>query len=327
MSFRLTATKYHVTWKSFVAFDKVKELFDKVGKVVALSIVHEVGQLREQDAMAYEHTHAAVLFAKKLDCADVKIWDDGDIHPHVKNRRSMPWIKYLFEVYHQGHKVDKQGKKYFIAPVAIEQITPPNWNPTSLTIAAVVDAATAVDAFDIADVGIKSIGDVITVRRECAKSRKHKHDFDDACTGTFVKKPKGMVDWDKSKALILVGDSGCGKTSWACQQFKNPIMIGELIELKKFNWDGVDGLVLDEADFVNYKRKTQIFMTDTKYRRVIKVEDGQIVIPKGMPRIFCNNQVCFKELPEIKRRCQVWDTRQGGEVDVPVYFEKEITPA
>ena len=263
----MTASKYHVTWKGFVPFDELKTLFGKVGQPTAYSFVHEIGAAKEENATPYEHTHAAVLHAKKLDCKDVKIWDWGDVHPHIKNRRSMPWIKYLFETYHQGNKVAKGGKKYFIAPVAIEQVTPPDWNPTAVTIKMAIEAPTVMDAFDVADVGIKSLGDVITVRRECAKSRKHKHDFDEECSGTFVKKPKGMVDWDKSKALILLGDSGCGKTSWACKQFKNPIMIGELIELKKFNWDGVDGLVLDEADFVNYKRKTQIFMTDTKYRR------------------------------------------------------------
>ncbi len=177
-------------------------------------------------------------------------------------------------------------------------------NSHRILLKEVVDAPSALDAFEIADVSVKSIGDVLAVRRECSRKRKHVHEWDEDATSEFVVK-----EWDRKKALCLIGDSQQGKTAWACKQFKNPIMVGELNELRGIDWNGIDGIVFDEADFSNFKRKTQIFMCDTKYTRTIKVADYTVTIPKGMPRIFCNNQRCFSELPEINNRFVPWDTR------------------
>jgi hypothetical protein len=316
--FRLTATKFHVTWKGFIPFEDLHALAAKYGKLVAYSHVHETGSLREEgdDVEGYEHTHAAWLFAAAGDCSNVKVWDHGDAHPHIKNRRSMPWMQYLFETYHKGHKVAKDGKKFYKAPEAIEQSDVSTWNPKRIAIEQVVKTSDVLEAFEIADVGIKSIGDVLAVRRECATKRKHEHEWDEDATGEFVDKP-----WDRKKALVMIGDSQCGKTAWACKQFENPVLVCELNELKNFNYDGVDGIVFDEADFAKFKRKTQIFMNDLKYTRTIKVADYTITLPKGMPRIFCNNQSCFLDLPEIRNRHEVWDTRGAGD-SVPVYFKK-----
>lgn len=315
-----SATKYHLTYKDHIDFDVLKDLIkDKCGAWTALSIVHENGDVDEQDPMPYAHTHVAFMLAKKMDSTDCRLLDVGDIHPHVKNRTSIKWIQYLFEMYHKGHKVKKDGKKYFIDPVKIWQSeVPQTWTSGRLLLDAVAAAPSAMDAFEIAEVSVKSIGDVLSVRRECQRKRKHKHEWDEDCD----KKRFKTIEWDKKKAFVLLGPSQCGKTSWAAAQFENPVMVGELNELRGMSWEGVDGIVFDEADFANFKRKTQIFMLDMKYTRTIKVADYTITIPKGMPRIFCNNQRCFSELTEINNRFECKDTR--GDVDPktgkPTYF-------
>lgn len=312
--FRWSATKYHLTYKTHINFDSIKALFPEWS---ALSIVWENGDVDEQDATPYAHTHVAVLFKKKLDSTDVALFDIGGIHPHAKNRRSLPWIKYLFEKYHQGHKVKKNGKKYYIEPVKLEQDTPQDWTSSRILLRAVAEAKNAMDAFEIADVSVKSIGDVLSVRRECQRKRKHEHEWDEDCDKTRFK----TIEWDRKKALVLLGPSQCGKTSWAAAQFKNPVMVGELNELRGMSWEGVDGIVFDEADFANFKRKTQIFMLDMKYTRTIKVADYTVTIPKGMPRIFCNNQRCFSELTEINNRFICKDTRDKVDEDgKPTFF-------
>lgn len=313
-NFRWTATKYHLTYKTHIDFDKVKAILPEW---TALSIVHENGDVDEQDATPYAHTHVAVLFKKKLDSTDVALFDIDGIHPNAKNRRSLPWIKYLFDKYHKGHKVKKATlKKYFVEPVKLWQDEPEDWSSHRILLRAVAEAPNAMDAFEIADVSVKSIGDVLSVRRECQRKRKHAHEWDEDCDKARFK----TIEWDRETALVLLGPSQCGKTSWACAQFKNPVMVGELNELRGMSWDGVDGIVFDEADFANFKRKTQIFMLDMKYTRTIKVADYTVTIPKGMPRIFCNNQRCFSELPEINNRFVCADTR--ADLDF-FYFNKD----
>lgn len=314
-----SATKYHLTYKDHLDFDVVKDLIkEKCGAWVALSIVHENGDVDEQDATPYAHTHVAFMLAKKMDSMDCRLLDIGDNHPNVKNRTSIKWIKYLFEYYHKGHKIKRKTlKKYFVEPVKLWQSeVPQSWTSGRLILDAVAAAPSAMDAFEIAEVSIKSIGDVLAVRRECQRKRKHCHEWDEDCDVERFK----TIEWDRSKALVLLGPSQCGKTSWAAAQFKNPVMVGELNELRGMSWDGVDGIVFDEADFANFKRKTQIFMLDMKYTRTIKVADYTVTIPKGMPRIFCNNQRCFSELPEINNRFICRDTR--GDADF-FYFNKD----
>lgn len=300
--FRWSATKYHLTYKGHIDFEVIKELLPEWS---ALSIVWENGDVDEQDPTPYAHTHVAVLFKKKLDSTDTALFDIDGVHPNAKNRRSLPWIQYLFDKYHKGFKVKKNGKKYYIEPVKLFQDEPENWTSSRILLRAVAEAPNAMDAFEIADVSVKSIGDVLSVRRECQRKRKHVHEWDEDCDKSRFK----TIEWDRKRSLVLLGPSQCGKTSWACAQFENPIMVGELNELRGVDWTGIDGVVFDEADFANFKRKTQIFMLDMKYTRTIKVADYTVTIPKGMPRIFCNNQRCFSELPEINNRFVPKDTR------------------
>jgi len=317
-TFEFAAVKYHLTYKTHLDYDEVKaKLEENSRKLVALSVVHEEGDPDEKDATPYEHTHVAVMFSKKVVSTNARLFDVGDVHPHIKTRKSVKWFKYLFEMYHQGHKVKKNGKKYFKSPVKLfDQITPASWDGDRIVFDEVVSAETTLDAFQVAEVTVKSIADVLAVRRECSRKRKHVHEWDEAAD----KKRFKTIEWDRKKALVLLGPSQCGKTSWACAQFNNPVLVGELNELRNFNWDGVDGIVFDEADFSNFKRKTQIYMLDMVYTRSIKVNDFMITIPKGMPRIFCNNQPCFKDLDEIKNRYVPDDTRGQAKDGKPGFF-------
>ncbi len=125
--FRWSATKYHLTYRGHIDFEIIKAKLRSVRPWTALSLVHEIGDVDEESATPYAHTHVAVLFKSKLDSTDVGLFDIDDVHPHAKNRRSLPWIKYLFDKYHKGHKVKASGKKYFLEPVLLEQDEPQDW--------------------------------------------------------------------------------------------------------------------------------------------------------------------------------------------------------
>ena len=157
--------------------------------------------------------------------------------------------------YHKGRKTKADGKKYFIAPVMFKQFGVDEWH-FEADMFAVIRAAPDLEAACMAvDVLPKSIGDVKTLRAD-GKKRSFT-DMEDGLTVDSCKK----VKWDRTKALVIKGSAGSGKTNWALAQFERPCMIEDIDELKGVPAD-CDGLVFDEMLFDFCAKKTQVYLTD-----------------------------------------------------------------
>ena len=50
-----------------------------------------------------------------------------------------------------------------------------------------------------------------------------------------------------TRAQVLWGDSGAGKTAFAVAHFRHPLVCSTLDDLKKFDADVHDGIVLDDV--------------------------------------------------------------------------------
>lgn len=280
--FRLTAQKYHVTYKTHIDLDEFKKRIRK-HPYKCLSFVHEMGDTDEENPTPYEHTHVAVWFNKKLDTTKTTFFDVGNIHPNIQTKRSVKWFQHVCQKYHHGHKTKQSGKKYFIEPVMLHQEGMENTFTPEQKINTIINAPTLEDALLETGIEAKSVSDVIAIRKECKRTATTALE-----DGIDVKRFKEF-HYDKNKALVLKGLPNCGKTNWAISQFEHPLMINELDQLRDIK-PNTDGLIFDEMLFGHMPKQVQIYLLDMAMDRTIRTRYSNAVIPRHMARIFTCNE-------------------------------------
>ena len=90
---------------------------------------------------------------------------------------------------------------------------------------------------------------------------------------------------DLSKAVLLHGQAGCGKTQFTRAHFDNPLVVSQLEDLKKLNHTH-DGLVFDDFNLQGLKPENAIHLLDMELPRSFKVRYSNVEIPANMPRIY-----------------------------------------
>lgn len=123
--------------------------------------------------------------------------------------------------------------------------------------------------------------------------------------------------WNKSKSLILWGDSNSGKTSYAKALIgKNYLFIRHIDGLKSFEPGVHEGIIFDDMSFAHWPRESQIHIVDMDDESQINVKHGHVVIPAGTLKIFtCNKgpwSIFDMEDIAINRRVQMVHTPTGS---------------
>ena len=105
----------------------------------------------------------------------------------------------------------------------------------------------------------------------------------------------------KAKAIVVLGDSGIGKTSWVRSWFANALFVSHIDELGSLN-DEHDGVIFDDMDFRRWPRTSQIHLVDCDYDRAIHIRYQVAIMPAELPRVFTGNEYMFEEDAAIDRR-------------------------
>lgn len=130
-----------------------------------------------------------------------------------------------------------------------------------------------------------------------------------------------IEDW--SKAHIIWGKTGIGKTEFALAHFKRPALIRHIGQLGQVDWGKCDGLVFDDMNFMGnsedkgrWPAEAQIHLVDLGQASGINIKHGHAMIPKGMKRIFTTNctdgYIVDLTAPAIKRRVAVQEVTFDG---------------
>nr|QKN88904.1 MAG: replication-associated protein [Cressdnaviricota sp.] len=112
---------------------------------------------------------------------------------------------------------------------------------------------------------------------------------------TVAKIPENYLS---ERAIVLMGFSGSGKTSYALSHFLRPVLVSHIDDLKKIQ-ETSDGIVFDDMSFAHWPRTSCIHLLDLEHTRTINVRYGTISLPARMPRFFCTNET-FKDLFNCK---------------------------
>lgn len=305
-AFRFQSQKVHLTYKTHVDFDKLIKMATEYGPLHMMSIAHELGDTEEADPMPYAHTHAFFWWKKRLDKTNARVFDIDEIHPHIKCVRALAQTKTIVMRYHWGHKTKADGKKYYIAPVAVKQLGVEDWKLEETAWERARDAPSLFDAAMDIGVEVKTLGDIKSVRGAGIKRGFAEVEYD--CTHAWIKPPS---DWDKKKrALVLLSAPGCGKTNWAKAQFNKPFVIEDIDDLKHIP-EGCDGLVFDDCEFAHLKLATQKKLADVRVPTTIHARHINAHKPH-LPAIFTTNNLATLfdlngDNGAVAVRTQVWD--------------------
>lgn len=109
------------------------------------------------------------------------------------------------------------------------------------------------------------------------------------------------------KSVVLLGEAGIGKTTWACKIAIYPMrLITHLDQLRKVEAE-VKTLIFDDMSFGHIPREAQIQLVDRQAERAIHVRYGVASIRVGVKCIFLSNKLEFLNIEDeaIRRRCYV----------------------
>jgi len=116
-------------------------------------------------------------------------------------------------------------------------------------------------------------------------------------------------DWNDGRTLILEGETGCGKTSWAKKYAPKPALFVRHVDtLGDFVPGKHKSIIFDDVSFVHNPRSQQLFLVDSSDVATIHIRYKRATIPAGIPRVFtCNPGFIPVDVsdPAIKRRCHV----------------------
>lgn len=115
------------------------------------------------------------------------------------------------------------------------------------------------------------------------------------------------------KCVLLSGKPGTGKTEFALDHFKFPLLVRHTEDLKRLH-SKHDGLVFDDISFHNWSPQNVIHLMDLAHGSTINVKHSSVHIPAGLPRIFtcnrsfdewCPSECNDNEKGAIRRRVDV----------------------
>lgn len=108
-------------------------------------------------------------------------------------------------------------------------------------------------------------------------------------------------------SILIVGASGCGKSTWAKTVCPKPALwVTHMDDLKKLSNEH-QCIIFDDMDFQHMPRTAQIHIVDQDDVRTIHCRHSTATIPARMPKIFTANQYPFSRDEAIERRLKVYN--------------------
>lgn len=120
---------------------------------------------------------------------------------------------------------------------------------------------------------------------------------------------------------LLVGRSGCGKSTWAKRECPKPALwVTHLDDLKNFERGFHKSIIFDDVSFHHLPATSQIHLVDWNDARSIHVRYGIAQIPPRTTKIFTCNSYPFttegEEGAAIRRRVRTYRLGRVGEINL-----------
>lgn len=274
--------------------DQLTKTFDSysITYIVACSESHENGE---------PHRHAAIALTKTFRTRSCSAFDlrsrDGNrsFHPNVQSaRRFGDWVRY----------VKKDGE--FLEVGSYNKDSSDRLTPDQL-----IEHAKSMDMVQfIAFCSVHKYQMAKDIWALAHEDVSMTIDFDDVIEGVIDERFEMMaksIVWDQNLTLLVIGEAGIGKTTWAKQTMPKPILfVSHLDDLRKFKPNKHKSILFDDVSIAHMPETAQIHLVDQENPRSIHVRYGTVRIPARTPKVFtCNTFPVNHGLNAIKRRTQL----------------------
>lgn len=273
--FKLCGKKYHLTYKGHLPLETLLTFLKaEVGELLWYSLVHENGS--SAPPLDYHHTHVAFEAAAKINrnsarCLDFVLPGQPPVHPNIKPIQTQDHAKKIWN-YHLKDPVS-----------TLRSESGPAVSCPSLDSWKQAQAANSLrEACLLLGVEPKTVSDVRALRS-------------DKSVDLTIPPIVGECCWtleapERFRSLFVWGPTRTGKTRWAIAQFKSPLLVSLMEDLKKFSPDQHDGIVFDDMSLATLEPQVAIHLTDWEVPRSVNVKYGSATLPAGTRKIFTFNE-------------------------------------
>lgn len=282
-NFRIQAKNYALTysnvegqgWIEFTKEDLCTSLKRKGASYVLVS--------KETHQDGSPHFHALVQFPKKKDIRNSRYFDFGGVHPNIQVVQNLAaWTTYVKK---DGNYID-EGESHSSMHTLCEEMGRVEWVEYGLATKMpfqYMDAIWKAVHPSRSIASIESFGGGGTMCPDIAFFR---------------------YDNFRSKVLVLEGETGCGKTTWALKHAPKPSLLITHLDMLKKEFDPAyhKSIIFDDMSFCHLPREAQLHIVEQRTPTQIHVRYGIALIPPGTVKIFTCNQYCFSVDPAIDRR-------------------------
>jgi len=121
------------------------------------------------------------------------------------------------------------------------------------------------------------------------------------------KRLASQLEWNPNITLLIVGESGIGKTTWAKQTIPKPcLFVSHIDDLRKFKPNYHVSILFDDVSIMHMPDTAQIHILDQENPRSIHCRYGTARIPANVTKIFtCNSVPVNNSVAAISRRVQI----------------------
>lgn len=233
------------------------------------------------------HYHAVIAYDRRYNCKNERFFDVAGCHPNIQSARSFDAVRQYIEkdgdfVVHGELPAEKQSLSARCAAS-----TRTEWE--KYCVSASIPFAYC-ESFWQREHPV----DVYTINEG--------HDY-----GAIGPQLDGFAYDDYERALVLIGPTGCGKTSWAIKNAPKPaILVSHIDRLRDYDPNKHKSIIFDDMVFKHMPVQAQIHLVDYHLPRDIHCRYRTAVIPARTPKIFTCNERPFENHAAINRRVRVY---------------------
>lgn len=309
MPFRLQGTAFLITWSQLPLPEDLQDAANLLQRILPLLAVYgetsfvRAGIERHQDGGF--HCHCYAVYASRIDRRLTTQWDLLDQHPNVRSKRTKPERRAALAYAAKDGVYADEG-----------ELDPP---PARQGVSDVPDLASALTDHQTYQSWLQyclSNSIPFGYASEFWKSSRAGPETleEDARVEGQIHDPilLGLsFSMESDRALVLLGPSGVGKTTWARRNIPKPaLFVRHVDDLRGFRVGYHVGLVFDDMCFKGddrgkgaWPRTSQIHLLDFHVGSSIHCRYLTCYIPAGIHKIFCGNYFMFNDGDEaINRR-------------------------
>lgn len=295
-SFRINAKQFFLTYPQCGI--KCEELLEGITAIVSSknNTVEQYCICEEKHANGDPHLHAYIKLGRKCNCRtptyfDIRVGEDV-FHPNIQSVRSVVAVqKYIKKGGHYITNIDKIINNFDQAMELVKK----RKLQEAVDLLKRKESKTMVLYYDRVVNNLKSM---IGLEQLLTK---------------FVY-PEPIVNEFRlmtscNKTILLAGESGYGKTSFAISLFGNPLLCSHIDQLKEFDPIIHDAIIFDDMVFTHWPRESQIHIVDYDHPRAINVKHSVAYIPAKTKKIITTNRHASEVLlisdKAIRRRIKI----------------------